>query len=926
VPNSPVIQVVEHLRKTVLRREDDTLSDGQLLSRFLQEHDEAAFAAIVRRHGPMVWGVCRRIVGHAADAEDAFQAAFLILVGKAATVEQPETVGNWLYGVACHAAFKARTTSARVRANEKQVTSMPEPAMDSRDDREELQRLLDQELIALPDKYRLPVVLCDLEGRTRKAVAAQLKIPEGTLSSRLSTAHQMLAKRLARHGLAVSGGSLAALLAQNAASACVPAAVVSSTIKTATLVAASNGAVAGVVSTKVAALTEGVLKSMFLTKLKLVAVTLTIALLVCFGIGSAIQMYASERPGASAEIPIHSNDGDDQPKDRAEELFRQMEQKWMKAKSVDVLFSGKFQGTLNGDLNGNLLLATGDKYCLKIKGELAYGPNGKQSANMTVISDGKQSMSASLDGKTPPQFMAVRKNYNSEARFMLARVGILGPMFFLAENVQPGQEPGEFDPKKQFGVSDFKLGEITVVGERQALVIHHKLHNRLVKEPLAVKVWLDAKTKLPLKREITIKQDSLSGNLTETYTSLALDEQIDEKRFELPRHGADDKSKDKDNRPPKQGARKEPDPPPAQQLKALENEYQDELDSFEKAYGKIKSEAERNEFYQKKYPQPERLYPRFMALAEKYPKDAAAVEALAWVVNHNSDEEPKAAETQRKAIDILRRDYLASDKLPLVFKKADEGFLRTVLEKSPHRDVRGLAYYRLAEERLGRIRMVTKFRDENPDWRQRKWLEKTGFAFLVTTDVDLVNKESEKLLEQVVRDYAEVPIEGRRRAKTLGEIAKGHLHEIRNLGIGKAAPELKSVDLSGKSVQLADLKGQVVVLDVWATWCGPCRALIPHQRELVKRLNGKPFTLVSITVDEKPDTLTEFLKKEPMPWTHWYNGPEGKIVAELNVSSLPTIYVLDAKGVIRYKDVRGKLLDQAVDVLLKELERPSIPK
>lgn len=169
-------------------------------------------------------------------------------------------------------------------------------------------------------------------------------------------------------------------------------------------------------------------------------------------------------------------------------------------------------------------------------------------------------------------------------------------------------------------------------------------------------------------------------------------------------------------------------------------------------------------------------------------------------------------------------------------------------------------------------------------------------------------------------------MEGYRRAKTLGEIAKGHLHEIRNLGIGKAAPELKSVDLSGKSVQLADLKGQVVVLDVWATWCGPCQAMIPHQRELVKRLNGKPFTLVSITVDEKRDTVTQFLKKEAMPWTHWYNGPEGEIVTKLNVSSLPTIYVLDAKGVIRNKDVRGEQLDEAVDALLKELEATSKSK
>ena len=285
MPSSPVTKVVEHLRKTVLWQEEGHLSDGQLLDRFLETRDHAAFAALVHRHGPMVWGVCLRIVGHADDAEDAFQAAFLILVRKAAAVKPREAVGNWLYGVASHAALKARAASARVRAKEKQVTSMPDPAKDQRDDREELQRLLDQELGVLPDKYRLPVVLCDLEGRTRKEVAAQLKIPEGTLSSRLTTAHQMLAKRMARHGLAVSGASLAALFAQNAASASVPPAVVSAAINAATLVAASKGVVAGVVSTKVAALTEGVLKTMLLTKLKMAALVVLMLGLTAFTCG-----------------------------------------------------------------------------------------------------------------------------------------------------------------------------------------------------------------------------------------------------------------------------------------------------------------------------------------------------------------------------------------------------------------------------------------------------------------------------------------------------------------------------------------------------------------------------------------------------------------------------------------------------------------
>jgi thiol-disulfide isomerase/thioredoxin len=365
--------------------------------------------------------------------------------------------------------------------------------------------------------------------------------------------------------------------------------------------------------------------------------------------------------------------------------------------------------------------------------------------------------------------------------------------------------------------------------------------------------------------------------------------------------------------------------PPARQVKALLKEYQDSLDAFDKAFREIKGEAERNEFFRKNYPPPERLYPPLLALAAKYPKDAAAVDALIWVVTHSSNE-PKDEGAQRQALDMLRRDHLANDKIPLVFERADEKFLRAVLEKSPHRHVRGLASYTLAEERLWRIRRVTRWRNENPDWPKRKWLEQTAFAYLVTSDIGQLTKESENLLEQVVGDFSDVPIEGRRNGKTLGELAKGHLHELRHLAIGKTAPDLKSVDLDGRPVQLADLKGRVVVLDVWATWCGPCRAMIPHQRELVKRLAGRPFTLVSISVDEKRETLAEFLKKEPMPWTHWFNGPEGNIITDLNVWSYPTIYVLDANGVIRGKDVRGKLLDQAVDALLKEIAEKSVHK
>src|SRR5262249_14657395 len=211
--------VIQHLRRAVLLREGAGLTDGQVLTDYLSRRDAAALAALVRRHGPMVWGVCRRVLGNYHDAEDAFQATFLVLVRKAASVAPREKVANWLYGVAHQTALKPRATAARRKGRERQVTVMPEPAVTEQDLWRDLRPLLDEELSRLPDKYRCVLVLCDLEGKTRKEAARQLNVPEGSVAGWLARARVMLAKRLAQRGIALSGGALPgdhlALLVQN---------------------------------------------------------------------------------------------------------------------------------------------------------------------------------------------------------------------------------------------------------------------------------------------------------------------------------------------------------------------------------------------------------------------------------------------------------------------------------------------------------------------------------------------------------------------------------------------------------------------------------------------------------------------------------------------------------------------------------------
>jgi RNA polymerase sigma factor (sigma-70 family) len=215
----------------------------------------------------MVLGVCQRVLGNHHNSEDAFQATFLVLVRKAVSIVPREMLANWLHGVAYRTALRARSMSAKRRIRERQVTPMPEPEAVGPDDQwHDLQPLLDQELARLPDKYRIPILLCDLEGRTGKEVARQLGVAEGTIASRLSRGRGMLAKRLSRYGLAVSAGSLAEVLA-NSASACVPHALLSSTVKAASLLAAGQ-LTTGLMSAKITSLAEGVLKAMLLNKLK----------------------------------------------------------------------------------------------------------------------------------------------------------------------------------------------------------------------------------------------------------------------------------------------------------------------------------------------------------------------------------------------------------------------------------------------------------------------------------------------------------------------------------------------------------------------------------------------------------------------------------------------------------------------------------
>jgi RNA polymerase sigma factor (sigma-70 family) len=291
---SQMTAFIRHLRGAALAQDGAGMTDGQLLESFIGQKDEAAFEALLHRHGPMVLGVCRRILHNPHDAEDAFQATFLVFARKASSVRPRERIANWLHGVAHRTALKARTMQAKKQTREKQLAPMPEPVAAATDPWNDLQPVLDEELGKLPETFRLPLMLCDVEGKSIKEATQQLGWPQGTLAGRLARGRKMLAKRLTRRGVVLSAGSLAVVLSEKAAAACVSPSLAIATVQAAVAIAAGKTLATSVISAKVAALTEGVLQAMFLSKLKTVTAVLLVLAMATLGGGALAHRVVAE--------------------------------------------------------------------------------------------------------------------------------------------------------------------------------------------------------------------------------------------------------------------------------------------------------------------------------------------------------------------------------------------------------------------------------------------------------------------------------------------------------------------------------------------------------------------------------------------------------------------------------------------------------
>jgi RNA polymerase sigma factor (sigma-70 family) len=284
-------QLRQHLEPSAVKAQ----SDAELLGRFIGLRDEEAFAALVHRHGRLVWHVCRHILGRDHDAEDAFQATFLVLARKARSIRKRKSVASWLHGVAYRIARKARVAAARRRKHESQAAPVATVSSSSELAWRDLQAILDEELNRLPEKFHAPFVLCCLEGQSKPEAARALGWKEGTVSSRLAHARKLLQRRLARRGVSLSAVLCGMALARDAAAALVPSILIAATVKASVAFVAGQGLASG--QTGAAALADTLLRGMAATRLKItVVLVLMLSLIGTSAVAIVREIATDDRP------------------------------------------------------------------------------------------------------------------------------------------------------------------------------------------------------------------------------------------------------------------------------------------------------------------------------------------------------------------------------------------------------------------------------------------------------------------------------------------------------------------------------------------------------------------------------------------------------------------------------------------------------
>lgn len=997
--------VATHDLETLLRHGAvGSRSDTELLDRFIAargEEAEASFAALVQRHGPMVQGVCRRILGNPDDADDAFQATFLVLARKARAIARRELLANWLYGVAVRTARELKAQQARRLAREGKMNRLGTPAAASipDDSLDELRTALDEELSRLSGLFRRPVVLIDLQGKTHQEAARILGLPVGTVSSRLVRGREKLRKRLLRRGLSLSAGTIAAFCAGEASARSVAPLLVAATSRAA--VQCLAGAVAAtLVSGSVASLSNGVLKSLWISTLpsKVVVMGLVLAASVGAGVGVLRLSAQGSAPPFERTVPddwswVDALPNADSPtKERLKRCARSALQNYAALHRLVYDFDltrefffndgknhftfktypykGKLywnEGAVRYDFEGE---SVGP---LDKAGNPVPHPKGTYSVlrtrDMVAQIQDHEVYGVVLKVDPPPKSLDAWQNghrldpwvhYAPCFRFEPRTLKELWSSQRLIESQEDSNTITlSFTYAKTPGWMEIICGRSC-----DSLPVHWKYGDVQKGKKLTWGeetsewkktdgVWYPAhyeKTafigvEMRPTKEYDLRVSNLRANTAAkipaavfTLSDLPFPDGYGglDNRTQPPGHLIRTNGMVRESRPGERTKDSDSDPVPYPKLSdlgnrvekedylALVSEYAAKRRSVDDAGMKARTETELSAVLENMRRLESAYAGRFLAMAAKHAGDRVGFDALATVaVNQFTPRE------SMQAVEILIRDHLSDREMGrviaelgsphLAFSQAGEKLLRAGVEGAPTRQGKARACLRLARHLRWRARTLRQLRRPSPDTFIALSVQAAAGDVLKNARPDtpeLFDKEAERLYARIVDQFGDVPLG----SETMGDDARRELFKLRDLALGKPAPEVEGPDVDGKPMKLSDYRGKVVLLTFAGSWCRDRD--YPVYRELVERMKGRPFALLCVNVDDSRETLLDSIKNGEITWRCWWEGKESGLNRQSwRVNELPSVFVIDAQGIIRAKEIEGKALVARVDELVRECER-----
>ncbi|MGI9518801.1 MAG: TlpA family protein disulfide reductase [Pirellulaceae bacterium] len=361
---------------------------------------------------------------------------------------------------------------------------------------------------------------------------------------------------------------------------------------------------------------------------------------------------------------------------------------------------------------------------------------------------------------------------------------------------------------------------------------------------------------------------------------------------------------------------------PAESLADLKQQLQQHIDSLRQRVAAEESSEEQARLFAQHNPLPAYI-DQLLVLAETHPESDAALQAALEAASRS-----KSAQKNRAMRVLfenfaprLDQDTVIASLLQEVPSSEIESWLVRLIEHAP-------AGQRRADAVLGLknyLDQLPVFRDTlaiNPEVARR--LPSGQLEYINTRRSDEQNAEIAGYLQTVIDESGDLEYDGNQMssAATYAEIASRELFELQNLQVGQVAPDIVGEDLDGHQFALSEYRGKVVMLDFWGHWCPPCRAMYPHERYLVENMAGLPFALIGVNSDAKLETAQNSVRRDKLPWRNFWNGPEGTagpIASQWNIDAWPTVYLIDADGVIRYKAVAGSSIDRGIETLMGEI-------